>query len=322
MRSYTQSITLLQQMNKIAAGDTETTAFLTTLYNDSLRTIYNIRGGKWYFLEKERGIITTAGVGLYAIPTGIRKVVDLTSTVGTTRYRPTPVYDSKTWNDIKTSNIANSDVTLYYFVQDGYLNIYPPVATSTPFLTLTGRVNTADLGVADSAVTAVVTVTSGLTTITSSTSIFNASMVGKYIKIGSTGVVGGGDNRWYKIVTFSSATSVVIGTTYEGTSISAVSNAVTIAEMTLMPEAYDMAPMWRTTAIYSQINDPTHPEIAKGYWRLYDGGQEAGLSNSVGGILGQMLENEGASIEDVYMSPYDRVTTDPNTPPRYPLTGM
>ncbi len=309
-------------MAKVADGDTENNELLTTFLNDSIRAVCNIRGGKWPFLEVERGLTVQANVGTYRIYSSLRKINDVAISVGNTIYRPRPVYNSEDWNNIKMSNITNSDITLYYYVQDGNINFYPKFATTTPFVIFTGRYNQPDMGIADVSQTLSISITNGQTTLTSSTSVFNASMVGKFIKISSTSAVNGGDNRWYKISSYTSGTTLSIGSMYEGTTIASGSNVVTIGEMSPIPEAYDMAPIYRTMALYTQINDPLHSQISTQYWRLYDGGQEAGLSNGVGGLIGQMLENEGSVVEDVYLSPYDDINTSPNTPPRYPITGV
>jgi len=51
------------------------------------------------------------------------------------------------------------------------------------------------------------------------------------------------------------------------------------------------------------IDRSQSPRIYNTYWKLYDGGQEAGLSTLVGGLIGQMLESEGESIEGAYVPP-------------------
>jgi len=100
--------------------------------------------------------------------------------------------------------------------------------------------------------------------------------------------------------------------------LTAASAAAVVGEMTPFPEAYDMAPIYRALALYSQINDPLHPNVSAFWWKLYDGGQEAGLSPMVGGLVGQMLENEGESVEGTgaYISPNGLLDVDANIPPR------
>ena len=129
-----------------------------------------------------------------------------------------------------------------------------------------------------------------------------ASMAGKYIRITNTGVANTGDGQWYEIAS-ATATTITLVAPYEGTAIAGGTAACVIAQMSPIPEAYDMAPIYRTLALFNQINDPLHPAIYQTYWRLYDGGQEAGLSSMVGGLIGQMLESEGESSEGAYIPP-------------------
>jgi hypothetical protein len=81
--------------------------------------------------------------------------------------------------------------------------------------------------------------------------------------------------------------------------------------MSLIPEAYDTAPVYRASALYWEANG----EVARAqqYWRLYDGGYEAGMTKVYGGLVGQMLENEGETVEGAYIPPFGSVSNVVNT---------
>ncbi len=314
MKSITQSVSLLNSMTKVPTTDTTTTTLLTQLWNDSVRTVCSIRSGKWWFLQTTKTIATAASTQSYGIPAGIRKIIDIYVTVGTQVYVPRPIYSPEAWNVILASNLGESDIPLFYFVQDNKILIAPTPASTDGTITVRGRINLPDLTVADLTTSTVTTATNGTKTI-----VLNAgtlvSMAGKYIRITNTGVANTGDGKWYEIESAVVATNTLtLVSAYEGTSIAAGTAACTIAQMSPIPEAYDMAPIYRTLALFYAINDPLHPAVSQGYWRLYDGGQEAGMSALVGGLIGQMLENEGESIEGAYLAPSSTIMSSSGAP--------
>ena len=103
--------------------------------------------------------------------------------------------------------------------------------------------------------------------------------------------------------------------------MAAATAAFTIGQATVIPEAYDMAPIYRTLAIFTKINDPVNSEVSKNWWRLYDGGNEIGESQTVGGLIGQMLANEGETEEGSYLPPTGTGSpTQSGTPYYFPMS--
>ena len=304
MKSYTQSIALLNSMTKVPSTDTTTTTLLSQLWNDSVRTVCSIRSGKWWFLQDKVQVQTVASQGDYAIPARIRKIVDIYVTVGTTVYVPLPVYSPEMWNNILSAQLGDSDVPMFYFVNsNNSISIQPKPSSNTGIIHFRGRKDVADLTIADVTNLTVTTATTDSTTIVMSGGVL-ASFAGRWIRITLTGAANTGDGYWYEISSADTGTNTItLVAPYKGTSIVAGTAACTISQMSPIPDAYDMAPIYRTLALFYHINDPLHPEVANRYWRLYDGGQEAGLSSLVGGLVGQMLENEGESIEGAYVPP-------------------
>lgn len=301
MKSLTTSVALLNSMTKVPSTDTTTTTLLKQLWNDSVRTVCSIRSGKWWFLQTVTTIATVASQQGYSIPAGVRKIVDIYVSVGSTVYTPQPVYSPEAWNRILSAQLGESDVPQFYFVQDNKILIAPTPSSTAGTITVRGRRGVNDLTVADLTTSTVTTATNGSTAL-----VINAgglvSMAGKYIRITNTGVANTGDGQWYEIAS-ATATTITLVAPYEGTSIVAGTAACVIAQMTPIPDAYDMAPIYRTLALFYQVNAPESPRIYQTYWKLYDGGQEAGLSTLVGGLVGQMLESEGESIEGAYVAP-------------------
>ena len=327
MKSFTESKALLGTMAKVATTDTNNVALLVQLWNDSIRTICNIRGGKWWFLETTETATTSSSENV-KIPATIRKLISVTVTVGDTIYRPTPVHDAGTWNQLLSANMGTSDKPIYWYRQGDDLLFVPSPSGATGTVTMRGRLNVADLSVADYTTGTVTSVTGAgaqvYPSVVGSGTTWTLPMAGRYMRItaSATSALAKGDGRWYKIYRVDSATTLTLNQPYEGTTLAAAAAEYTIGQMSPLPEAYDMAPIYRALALYAQINDPLHPNVATGWWKLYDGGQEAGMSQTPTGLIGQMIENESETVEGSYISPNSLGNLDPNTPPQQELTGF
>ncbi len=103
---------------------------------------------------------------------------------------------------------------------------------------------------------------------------------------------------------------------YEGISISAATASYTIGQTSVIPEAYDVGVVYRSAALYWQNqNDLVR---SKTYWTQYDGGMEAGYTNEYGGLMLQMLSNEGETEEGSYLPPFASSTNLPQAPYYFP----
>lgn len=144
--------------------------------------------------------------------------------------------------------------------------------------------------------------------VTASGTTFTADMVGRWMRITQTTAANGGDGAWYQIGNYYSATIIGLKTPYQGTAIAAGTAAYVLGQVSPLPEAYQMAPIYRACALYWGVNNPGNPNtaLANYYWRLYDGGVEAGLTKDYGGIISQMMEEANESMEGPYMSPLPR----------------
>lgn len=314
MKSFTEVQTLLPKMAKVDSTDTTNVSLLMQYWNDSVRTMCNIRGGRWWFLETTETDLTEASTSAYPMPARIRKIMSLTVTVGTTVYTPKPIYDVDIWNSILASELGDSDVASFYYVQDNQILIQPAPSSAGNTITIKGRVNTRELEIDDYTTGNVLTMVNGSTAVVGTGTTWTAAMAGRYLRITHSDTANKGDGYWYEIASVTDATNLVLSAPYQGTAITAGAAAYTIGQMTPIPEAYDMAPLYRALALWNQVNDPLHPKVADGYWRLYDGGQEMGLNKAPGGLVGQMLENEGATVEGAYTSP---MGSGPYGPPYY-----
>lgn len=315
MKTYSQALAQLYQMAKIDSADTATGSVLMGYYNDSIRTICNIRNGKWPFLLRSMTIPVSANTSSIVLPPGIRKIVSMyvLSSNGI-KYPVTPIYNQGDWDMLTSANVSASSTNNYAFMSGRTLNLYPAIASTAGSLVINYRPTILDLPPEVDATNVLVLINNGSTTLNAQSPFFSQSMIGKWVRIQNYGAGNYGDGQWYQIVGFVSTSQVTLGQPYAGASVNAT--PATIGWLTIIPDAYDMAPIYRSLALFAQVNDPLHQSVADSWWRLYDGGQEKGLSRDVGGILGQMLENEGASMEASYMNPNAIGDYDPNDPPQ------
>lgn len=310
MKTFTDLRTLTARYCNLQLEDTAAMTVVDNNVNDSVRTMCNLQGGKLRFLETTKDILTVADQEAYQIPNKFRKLIDLyvinagddpnTNTI----YMPQMVFDPTKWKWVKALKLGVSDVPYFTYVENKRFFIAPIPSSTGNTIVLRGRLNTTELVRADYTTGTIVSIANEATTVTGSGTSWNASMVGSYIQIAESSSANGGDGFWYEIASVTSTTVLELTKVYEGTSIVAGSAAYTIGQCSVIPEAYDVGIVYRATALYWQNqNDLAR---AKMYWLMYDGGNEAGYSREYGGLIGQMLANEGETEEGSYLPPFDR----------------
>lgn len=278
--------------------------------NDSIRTICNLQGGKLRFLEATKDMTTVASQETYQIPNGFRKLIDLqiysgTGTPQDTIYSPEMVFDPTKWKLIQQYRLGTASTPYYTYVENRTFKIQPIPSVTGNLIRLRGRLNTKDLSIADYTTGTIVSIAQNDTVLTGSGTTWTADMVGRYIQITETTAANGGDNMWYQIGSYTSATVLGLLKPYEGTSISAGSASYVIGQCSVIPEAYDIAIVYRSAALYWQ--NQLDLVRSKSYWLQYDGGNEAGyIKGTYGGIIGQMIDNEGEQEEGAYIQPFGR----------------
>ena len=277
---------------------------MDTFINDSIRAVCNINGGRLRFLEAVKEMYTVASQEGYQIPNGFRKLMSVLiwgeATTDGVPYTPEMVFDPVIWNKIKQAKLGEGNLPLATYVENQKFYIQPVPSETGLLIQLRGRLKTVDLSIADVTNVTVTSIANGATTLTVSGSM-TADFVGRFIKITETTAANGGDGQWYEIGSYTSATVVELLKPYEGRSIVAGTAACTIGQVAPIPEAYDIAVVYRATALYWQQQKDL--VTAKTYWTMYDGGVEAGYSKEYGGIILQMLENEGETEEGAYVPP-------------------
>ncbi len=306
MLTYTTAKQTLQKMSGNAS--TDGTALLMQFWNDSRRTVAGLNGGKWPWLEIEETALTVSQQEYVEIPNHIRRVITARQqngdTVGSVIYPLRLIFDQQKWDSILATLLGYSNVPFFAYQRDQRLYIQPIPSTDGMNVIMRGRLKLRDLSIEDYTTGTVSTVTTATKTITGSGTTWTASMAGRYIRITDTDAANGGDEYWYEIASVESATSLTLTKNYQGTSIAAGTAAYVIGQITYEPETYQMAPIYRALAQYWDLKEDM--TLSQRYWRAYDGGVEAGLSQTYGGLISQMLEESNESMEGNYISPTPR----------------
>jgi hypothetical protein len=305
MRSYTSFLNDYIRLTNQSATANQTIGI--EFINDSIRTISNLQGGKLRFLESPTDMTTVASQETYQIPNKYRKLIDMyiysgAGSTSDTIYSPRMIFDPTIWKRILQSHLGSTDVPWFTYVENRTFKIQPIPATTGNKITLRGRLQVRDLSIADYTTGTIVSVANQGTALVGSGTTWTADMVGRYIKITQTSAANGGDGFWYEIGTWTDATHITLTKPYEGLAIVAGSATYTIGQMSVIPEAYDIGVLYRSVALYWQQQGDL--ARAKTYWMMYDEGKEAGYSKEYGGLIGEMLDNEGETEEGAYIPPF------------------
>ncbi len=323
MKTYTTLRNTVASYCNVSTADTVQMALIDGNLNDSIATICNIEGGKLRFLESTSDMFTVQDQETYQIPNKYRKLIDMQIYSGTGAsnsdviYAPEMIFDPMRWKVVQQMKLGFQDVPYFTYVENTTYKIQPIPASTGNLIRLRGRLRTRALSIADYTTGTITSLANGGTAIIASGTTFTADMVGRYISIAETTAAGGGDGFWYEIGSYTSATEIGLVKPYEGTSLVAATAAYTIGQCSPIPEAYDIAIAYRATALFWQNQGAL--DRAKTYWMMYDGGNEAGLSQAYGGLISQMLANEGETEEGAYIPPVNsRNVANPGGPYYYP----
>lgn len=290
--------------------------------NNSIDTICNLQGGKLRFLEATKEMLTVAGNETYQIPNGFRKLIDLYVYSGAgsssdTIYSPEMVFDPTKWKRILQYRLGSGSVPYFTYVERTTYKIQPIPDASGQLIILRGRLQLRSLTMADYTTGSIVSVATDGVSVVGTGTVWTADMVGRYIQITQTTAANGGDGFWYEVGAVTDNTHLTLVKPYEGLPISAGTAAYTMGEVPVVPQAYQLAIVYRSAALYWENKGDAAK--AKGYWLKYDGGNEAGYSRpeTYAGLIGQMLANEGETEEGAYIPPFASSSNTIMTAPYY-----
>lgn len=263
MKSYT---TLRNQFATLTNNTSTTNLTLgDQLINDSLRYLTT----KYFFNERTATTTTTASTQDYALPFNIKTLINVYITVGNIRYQLTEAPNNSFWNSLNFVPYT-SDIPQYYYILNKRLYVFPIPSSSSNTITYVYKIRLRDLSMADYS-TGTVSATNGSATITGSGTTFIEDMVGRWIRLTSAATTPTGDEQWYELGTYTSATSIALINTYQGSTVTGASYV--IGEMPVLPEDYQDLPLYRACAVYFTTRVPDETR-ASGFTRLYEDGLE------------------------------------------------
>jgi len=244
MLSYSQSLSLYQKLTN--NSETGNTNLFNISYNEKIRTLLGSK--PWSFLERTRTGTTTTLVQSYYLPADCKKLINVYITSGTQNYIPKEVPNRKFWDELNSTSGQYSDDVQWYIIMGGKIYFFPIPSTSSLTITYVYITKQKDLSIADLTTPTVTTATNGTASITINAGGL-ASMAGKYLRITDGSAAKLGDGEWYEI-TSATDTVITLATPYNGTSITAGTANCTIAQVSLIPEDYQLQPIYEIVAEY------------------------------------------------------------------------
>jgi len=236
MKSYTE-------LRNDFGIDSKNTASANLSWGDRIMNSYHrqlLSKADWPFLKRLRTATTEASTTFVNLPYDVDQVESLFVTVGTTRYNPKPAPSREFWDKLHYS-VQTSDVPQYWIVYNGQVGLWPRPATAGSTISMNAKIRVIDLNTADITSSTITTLANGSTALTVSAGL-TAQMVGWWIRPTYSTTANTGDGLWYELSSISSGTAGVLVRKYGGVSISAGTAACTLAQMPLLPEAYQELP--------------------------------------------------------------------------------
>lgn len=233
--------------------------------NDAIRYLVT----RYYFNERTYTTTTVANTQFYNLPPQVKKLINLTVTIGGVVWQPKECPTRQFWDNLNVISFTQ-DYPAYFFVYNGQVGIYPKPSGNGNTITMNYKIRTIDLSMDDvTNVTAGTTlsITSNSTTVTASGATFKAWMAGQWMRVPfSTTDAQSGDNQWYQIDTVTNSTTLTLKNRYTGSTVTG--GAFTIGQVSILPEDYQDLPLYRMGLIYytTRFPDKTRADQYRTLW--------------------------------------------------------
>lgn len=239
----------LQSQAQYLVGDT-TASVLTALKRDMNTAIRDIRAkmGASYVMEEEYTVTAAVSTQYQPLPADFFKVKFVSWEQSDIKYTLEQVHNPVVWDRLnqETANTGSPPTHFYIRHRAGRdeLGLFPipSVASDSNGLVIGYIMDPPDLSVDDSTIT--IGVTADDETITSSAAFTQAMVDGKRWIRGTE--ASGGDHNWYRMITFTSTSSVELERKYEGATDASVT--ATVAQIPLIPKNTDHLPTYFAAA--------------------------------------------------------------------------
>lgn len=290
MKTYSSYVTDVPRIINNSLADNLTWGI--EMVNDSIRYLVQ----KYYFNERSYTTSTVAQTQFYNLPPQVKKLINLTVTIGSVLWQPKECPSRQYWDALNTITFYQ-DFPSFFFIFNGQVGIFPIPSSAGSTITMNYKIRPVDLSMAD-VTGSTISVTNGTATITSSTSVFKDWMAGQYLQIAkSTTNATNGDGNWYPITSISSGTTAILTAPYTGSTVT--NGSFTIGEVSLLPEDYQDLPLYRMGMIYYTTRFPD-PVRADQYAKLWNEG------------LARLDEEFGSKTTSVVLTDTDQPVFNPN----------
>lgn len=196
--------------------------------------------------------ITTAlgvgGVQSYRLPPDYSKLKTGTLTIGNLKWTPTEILTREEWDKLNVFPYY-ADIPSNFFIWNNQFNFWPIPSTTGNIITYNYKRRIPDLSIADYTTPGTVSVTSGSTAVTGSSTTFAITVNGvsesRWIQFSQPT----GDNLWYQIASVDSTTGITLMSPYQGSTITN-SSTYTIGQMPLLIEDFHDMLVWKSLVYY------------------------------------------------------------------------
>ena len=232
-----------------------------TLINNFTRQI--VGGHDFDFLEKSVTMSTVASQQFYNLPFDYEKLINVTVTISSTVYTPKPCYSRVKWDELNTTTSITSDIPQEYFIFNGQLGFYPkPASATTNAITFIFKRAVRDLSIADYTTGGIITAVNASTALVGTGTTWTVSMAGRYLRITESDTASKGDGFWYEISSSGTATTITLVKGYNGTAITSGNAAYTIGQVSILPETYQILPVYMAAELFFTSIQPDQTRAA------------------------------------------------------------
>lgn len=279
--------------------------FLAREINNAIQELFQtIRNYKT--ISTPRTMSTVANQVYYHYPPGLLNIESVTMTIGDVVYPLKPVNSQGQWDNWQQLDITSSDVPQFYFPRQYDFGIYPTPA-DVKTVTIVGNYLPRRISASDHIV-GTASITQNSAALTGTDSLWTSDMVGRWFcQTDSSGLSVG---EWYRITSYTSATSLTLETVFEESSLT--DSTYVIGQSPEIPEELHQFIPFRAAANYiatSRRNAVKAQPLLNYY---YTGDYSNGNRNGViqGGVLGiinryKQTGRSNSQIINMHQSQYD-----------------
>lgn len=274
MKTYTGARNLFGQLTNNT--DSSNLTLGDTLINESIK--YIINSDSWPFLEKTKTDLTVQSQQFYDLPSDCDKVIGVTLLNGSTLYTLKEATSRQEWDYMNTSQSTQSNIAEYFYVFNGQYGLYPKPSASNLTLTIIYQRTQKDLSISDYSTGTITTATNGSSVVVGGGTAWTSKMNGFWIQITDSLSDNTGDGFWYQIESVSDANHLTLSTNYNGTSISVGTAPYVIGQCSVIPEEFQILPVYKACEIYYTSIQP-ETQRAQLYGKMYDEGMKRMFSD-------------------------------------------